>query len=263
MINLEHPIAIKIRKSIVRALADYEMLEEGDRLLVCVSGGKDSSILLSLLKDIQVRAPYNFHFEAVLLDQKQPGFAATEFQEWVLSQDIKLTVLERDTYSIVVEKVQGKTYCSLCSRLRRGILYNFAFDQGFTKIALGHHSDDMMETLLLNLFYQGRLGTMPPKLLSDDGRNVLIRPMTYVHEDDVVQLAKDWMIPIIPCNLCGSQEGLKRKRIKQLITKLQAEIPDIHLSMLNAMGNVRRSQLLDRELWDFSNLQSLPKESVD
>ncbi|MBX2986518.1 MAG: tRNA 2-thiocytidine(32) synthetase TtcA [Bdellovibrionaceae bacterium] len=252
-VDFEHPLAIKIRKDIVRAVADYDMIEAGDRLMVCVSGGKDSSVLLALLTEIGRRAERKFELEAVILDQKQPGFDAGEFQAWVEKLGVKLTILERDTYSIVTEKIKEGTFCSLCSRLRRAILYDHAVDNGFTKVVLGHHRDDLIETALLNLFYTGKMASMPPKLRSDDGRNILVRPLAYVQEADVAQLAKEWNVPILPCNLCGSQEGLKRKRMKKLMRDLENEIPHIGSSVMTALANVKPSQLLDRELWDFSS----------
>jgi tRNA 2-thiocytidine biosynthesis protein TtcA len=254
-IDLESPNAIKIRKQMVEAIATYKLIEEGDKLMVCCSGGKDSSIMLTLLKEIQRRAPYNYTLEAVMLDQKQPGFDAGAFRSWVAAQDIKLTIIERDTYSIVKEKVTSGTYCSLCSRLRRAILYDHAVDHGFTKLVLGHHRDDLNQTLLLNLFYTGKISSMPPKLKSDDGRNILIRPMMKVDEGDIKALAKEWEIPIIPCNLCGSQEGMKRQLIKKKIKELEGLIPNIQTSMLTAQTNIRKTQLADSNLQDFNNLK--------
>ena len=248
------PLAVEIRKDIVRAVADYDMIQPNDRLMVCVSGGKDSSVLLALLTEIQRRAERKFEIEAVILDQKQPGFSAQDYGRWVESLGVKFNIIERDTYSIVIDKVKDGTYCSLCSRMRRAILYDYAVNNGFTKLVLGHHRDDMIETTMLNLFYSGQIGSMPPKLRSDDGRNLLIRPMCYVAESKIAELAQSWEIPIIPCNLCGSQDGLKRKRIKRLISDLEIEIPNIRSSVLSAMGNVKKSQLMDRELWDFINL---------
>lgn len=256
MIQFEHPLAIKIRKQIVQALNDFSMMAANDRWMVCCSGGKDSSVLLALLTEIQRKSPLPFTFEAVILDQKQPGFQVDEFKNWVEALGVKLTILQKDTYSIVKEKVTDGVYCSLCSRLRRGILYAHAQQNQFTKMALGHHRDDLLETALLNLFFTGRLASMPPKLLSDDERNLLVRPMVYVAESDIEQLASDWQIPIIPCNLCGSQEGLRRKRMKRLLTDLEAEIPEVRHSMLAALGNVHSSQLLDHKLWKFSELES-------
>jgi tRNA 2-thiocytidine biosynthesis protein TtcA len=255
-IQLDHPLAVGIRKQMVQAISDFKMLEEGDHVMVCVSGGKDSSILLALLSEIQKKAPYSFTMEAVMLDQKQPGFDATAYQDWVDSLGTKLTILERDTYSIVKEKVTSGTYCALCSRLRRGILYDHAVAGGFTKMALGHHRDDLAETLLLNLFYTGRMAAMPPKLKSDDGRNILLRPLSYVPEQELIELSKIWNFPVIPCNLCGSQEGMKRKKIKRLLRDLEKDIPHIGNSMLKAMSNIRASQLLDQDLWDFEDLKA-------
>lgn len=253
-INTEHPLAVKVRKQITRALSDYSMIAANDHVMVAVSGGKDSTLLALLLKEIQKRAPMNFTMEAVMLDQKQPGFDAQAFKAFMADQQIKLTVLEEDTYSIVKEKtIPGGTYCSLCSRLRRGILYNYAFQNKFTKIALGHHRDDMIATFMLNIFYSGKLGSMPPKLYSNDHRNIVIRPLTFVAETDIIELAQTWGFPIIPCNLCGSQEGLKRERMKTLLNTLEKEIPDIRRSMANALGNIELSHLLDKNLFDFTS----------
>lgn len=255
MVDLQHPLAIKIRKQIVQALNDYSMMEANDKWMICVSGGKDSSILLALLTEIQKKSPIRFSFEAVILDQKQPGFLVEAFKNWVEELKVPLTIIQKDTYSIVKEKITDGVYCSLCSRLRRGILYNHAEKFGFTKLALGHHRDDMIETTLLNMFFTGRLASMPPKLRSDDHRNILVRPMAYVAESDLEQLAKDWEIPIIPCNLCGSQDGLRRKRIKKLLIDLEKEIPMIRNSMLAAISNVQESQLLDSKIWNFDSFQ--------
>ena len=226
-VNRDHPLAVKIRKQITQGLAEFNMLIEGDKLMVCVSGGKDSSILTILLEEIRKRAEINFTFEAVLLDQKQPGFNAVQYQEWMTSEGIVLKIIEKDTYSIVTEKVKDGVYCSLCSKMRRAILYDYAFANQFSKLALGHHRDDVIETTLLNLFYVGKLSTMPPKLRSDDNRNTVIRPMVFVAEKDLIELAQLWNFPVIPCNLCGSQEGLKRKRMKRLIKDLESEIPHL------------------------------------
>lgn len=260
-VDFNHPLAIKIRKQIVQALNDFNMIEEGDKIMVCVSGGKDSSILLALLTEIQRRSERSFQVEAAILDQKQPGFDASSFKAWVESLNVKLHIVEKDTYSIVKEKVQGATYCSLCSRLRRAILYDYAHDHGFTKLALGHHRDDVVHTALLNLFYVGTMAAMPAKLRSDDERNILVRPLCYVSERDIEELAAAWAFPIIPCNLCGSQDGLKRQRIKKLVRDLEKEIPNIYASIQTALGNVKPSQLMDQQLWDFKGLQ--PGTSAD
>lgn len=252
-INFEHPLAVKIRKQITRALSDYSMIAQGDHVMMAVSGGKDSTLLTLLLKEIQKRAPMDFTFEAVMLDQKQPGFDNRAFKTFMADQQIKLTVLEEDTYSIVKEKTEeGGTYCSLCSRLRRGILYSYAHQNSFTKIALGHHRDDMIQTFMLNIFYSGKLASMPPKLYSKDHRNIVIRPLTFVAEQDIVELAHEWDFPIIPCNLCGSQDGLKRVRMKILLDELEKEIPDIRRSMANALSNIELSHMLDTSLFDFT-----------
>lgn len=243
----------KIRRKMVAAMSDYQMLAHNDLVMVAVSGGKDSSVMLLLLNEIRSRAPFPFSLVPVMLDQKQPGFDAANFAAWVKQNtDMELVIIEEDTYSIVKEKVEpGKSYCGLCSRLRRGVLYNYAFEHGFHKIALGHHRDDLNETLLLNLWFNGRLSSMPPKLRSDDGRNVVIRPLAYVAESCLEQAAGELKLPIIPCNLCGSQENLQRSQIKEMLQNLSLEHPNMAASMLKAQQNVRKSQLADRDLFSF------------
>jgi tRNA 2-thiocytidine biosynthesis protein TtcA len=253
-VNREHPLAVKIRKQITQALADYNMIANNDRVMICVSGGKDSSILTILLEEIRKRAELNFTIEAVMLDQKQPGFNAENFRNWLELEDIKFHLLERDTYSIVVDKVKDGVYCSLCSKLRRAILYDFAFEKKFSKMALGHHRDDVIETTLLNMFYTGQLSTMPAKLRSDDDRNTVIRPLLFVAEKDLLTLAAEWDFPIIPCNLCGSQEGMKRQKMKQLIKQLENDIPNLGASFTNALQNAKPSHLLDQKLFNFKDL---------
>ncbi len=260
-VDRNHPLATKIRKQITQALCEYDMIKNNDRVLVCVSGGKDSSILTILLDEIRKRAEIDFTIEAALLDQKQPGFNAVQFKTWIESEGIMLHVLEKDTYSIVIDKVKDGVFCSLCSKLRRAILYDFAYTKNFQKMALGHHRTDIIETTLLNLFYTGKLATMPPKLLSDDERNVIIRPMMYVDENDLIELTKAWGFPVIPCNLCGSQEGLKRQKMKKLIQDLQKDIPQISSSFISALQNSNPSHLLDHNLYSFKNLEDSRKKN--
>ena len=241
----------------VQALADFQMLEDGDRVLVAVSGGKDSTVMALLFSEIQKKALINFSFSAVILDQKQIGFRVDEYKTWLEGQNIPLKVIEEDTYSIVKEKVPvGKTSCGLCSRLRRGILYNYAFNNGFNKIALGHHRDDFNETLLLNLLYTGKIASMPPKLMADDKRNIVIRPLMYVKEEDISAISDGLGIPLIPCNLCGSQSNLKRKKIKTLLSSLEEEHPGIASSIFKAQENIKPSQLSDSKLWNFEQINS-------
>ncbi len=239
----------KLLHQIGKASKEFELIEPDDKVMVCVSGGKDSMAMLHLLQIIQRRAPFPFSLVAVNLDQKQPGFPAHVLPEWFRAQGVEYRILEQDTYSIVIDKVPaGKTYCSLCSRLRRGILYNAAEEMGCSKIALGHHRDDIIETLLLNQFFSGQTKTMPPKLYSQDGRNIVIRPLAMCAEADLAAFAEELEFPIIPCDLCGSQENLQRKKIKRLIAQLAKENDKIPGNLFAATRKVVPSHMLDMEL---------------
>ncbi|MAC48453.1 MAG: tRNA 2-thiocytidine(32) synthetase TtcA [Oceanospirillum sp.] len=246
----------RLRRHVGQAIADFNMIQEGDKVMVCLSGGKDSYTMLDILMNLQKSAPVNFELVAVNLDQKQPGFPEHVLPEYLATLDVEYHILERDTYSIVQEKVpEGKTTCALCSRLRRGSLYGFAEEIGATKIALGHHRDDMLETLFLNMFYGGTMKAMPPKLLSDDGKNIVIRPLAYCPEKDIAEFAELKQFPIIPCNLCGSQDGLQRQVIKEMLQGWEKQHPGRLEIMFRAMQNVAPSQLADNELFDFKNLE--------
>lgn len=246
----------RLRRHAGNAIVDYSMIEQGDKVMVCVSGGKDSYAMLDILISLQRSAPVDFELVAVNLDQKQPGFPEEVLPAYLSRLNIPFYVLEKDTYSIVKEVVpEGKTTCGLCSRLRRGNLYGFAEQIGATRIALGHHRDDIVETLFLNMFFAGKLKAMPPKLLSDDKKNVVIRPLAYCREADLSRLAQYKAYPIIPCNLCGSQENLQRKQVKKMLEGWEREYPGRTESIFRSLCNVSPSQLGDRHLFDFDNLR--------
>lgn len=245
----------RLRRQVGEAIVDYNMIEEGDKVMVCLSGGKDSYTLLQLLLSLQKSAPIHFDVVAMNLDQKQPGYPEHILPEYLEQLGIEYHIVNRDTYSVVKSKIpEGKTTCGLCSRLRRGTLYSFAENIGATKIALGHHKDDMVETAFLNMFYGSRLASMPPKLLSDDKRNIVIRPLAYCREKDIIRFAETLDFPIIPCNLCGSQENLQRQNIKAMLQEWERSHPARIESIFAALKNVAPSQLGDTQLFDFAGL---------
>lgn len=251
----------KLLNYLGKAVADYDMIRPDDRILVCLSGGKDSYTLLRLLQKLRLHTRGRFHLHAYTLDQSQPGWDDSGLRGWLETQDVPYTIERRNTYAVVVDKIpEGKTYCSLCSRLRRGNIYRFAAEHGFNKIALGHHRDDLIETLLMSMLYSGEIRSMPPKLLTDSKRHIVIRPLTYCQEQDIIEYAAEQGFPIIPCKLCGSQENMARKRVKELIRSLAAENPKVPSNLLSALGKVQLSQLMDRERWDF---RALDDELVD
>ncbi len=245
----------RLRRNVGNAITDYNMIEEGDVVMACISGGKDSFAMLDILLNLQKAAPIKFEVVAVNLDQKQPGFPEHILPEYFETLNIPYYIVDKDTYSVVKEKVpEGKTTCGLCSRLRRGTLYSFAEKIGATKLALGHHMDDIVETMFLNMFHGSRLKAMPPKLRSDDGRNVVVRPLTYCREKDLIKYAEHKDFPIIPCNLCGSQENLQRQAIKAMLIDWDKKTPGRVEAIFKSIQNVSPSQLADRELFDFVNL---------
>ena len=245
-------LAKRLRHQVGRAIADFGMIEDGDKIMVCLSGGKDSYTMLDILLQLQKKAPVSFSITAVNLDQKQPGFPEHILPAYLESLGVDFHIIEQDTYSVVSRVIpEGKTMCSLCSRLRRGALYTYAEANGFTKIALGHHRDDMVATFFLNLFFHAKLSGMPPKLRSDDGRHVVIRPLAYVAEADIVAYADEQAFPIIPCNLCGSQENLQRKQVGLMMQQWERDTPGRIETISRALGDIRPSQLSDPKLFDF------------
>lgn len=239
-----------------KAIADFNMIQRGDRVMVCLSGGKDSFTMLTLLEHLRRRSGNKFEVFAFTLDQAQPGWNDSALRQWLENKNIPYEILSRDTYSIVKEKIpEGKTYCSLCSRLRRGIIYRYAEEKGFNKIALGHHRDDLIRTLMMSILYNGDVRSMPPKLLSDNKKHIVIRPMCYVQEKDIITFATAQAFPIIPCNLCGSQENLMRKKVAHLIDQLAAENPKVPSNILHALQSLKPSQLMDQSMWNFKNLE--------
>lgn len=253
-------VASKVQKKLIhyinKGISDYNMIRTGDRVMVCLSGGKDSFTLLHLLNHLRIRSNNKFEIFAFTLDQAQPGWNDQALRAWLDEQAIAYEILTRDTYTIVKDKIpEGNTYCSLCSRLRRGIIYTYAEKHGFNKIALGHHRDDMIRTLLMSILYNGEVRSMPPKLLSDNKRHIVIRPLAYCQENDIIEYAKEQSFPIIPCNLCGSQENLARARIKVLIDGLTKENEKVPSNILHALGAIKPSQLMDHNFWNFKNLE--------
>jgi tRNA 2-thiocytidine biosynthesis protein TtcA len=252
----------RLHRNVGKAIEDYKMIEDGDKVMVCLSGGKDSYAMLDILLSLKKRAPIHFDIVAVNMDQKQPGFPEHILPAYLDTLGVDYHILEKDTYSIVKEKVpEGKTTCSLCSRLRRGSLYGYAESIGANKIALGHHRDDIVETLFLNMFHGAKLKSMPPKLLSDDKKNIVIRPLSYCKETDIAEFARLKEFPIIPCNLCGSQENLQRQNIKKMLTDWEKEQPGRSENIFRAIANIAPSQLADNELFDFKSLQEQQQKS--
>lgn len=251
----KNKLAKRLRRQVGQAIADFGMIEDGDRVMACLSGGKDGYTMLDMLLQLQKKALVRFEMEVVNLDQKQPDFPEHVLPDYLRSMGVPFTIIEQDTHSVVKRVVsEGKTMCSLCSRLRRGALYSHAERSGFTKIALGHHCDDLVETLFLNLFFQAKISSMPPKLLTDDGKNVVIRPLAYVRERDIVEYARAREFPIIPCSLCGSQENLQRRQVKAMLREWDEKFPGRVENIGRALGNVCASHLADRELFDFLHL---------
>ena len=257
----------KIEKKLLhymgKAIADYKMIRKGEKIMLCLSGGKDSFTLLHLLHKMRQRINFSFDVFSFTLDQSQPGWDDSGLRDWLDDHKYPYEILKRDTYSVVIDKVpEGKAYCSLCSRMRRGNIYTWAEQNGFVKVALGHHRDDLIESTLMSMFYSGVIRSMPPKLLTDNKKHIVIRPLAYCQEDDIAEYAEQQQFPIIPCNLCGSQENLTRPRIKQLIKDLAKENPKIPANILGAMGNIQPSQMMDHNHWNFRDLESELEEAI-
>lgn len=247
-----------------KAIADFNMIQKGDKVMLCLSGGKDSFTLLYLLNKLRIRSNNKFELFSFTLDQGQPGWDDSKLRAWMETQNIPYEVYKQDTYSVVIEKIpENKTYCSLCSRLRRGSIYTYAGKHGYTKIALGHHRDDMIQSLMMSILYNGEIKSMPPKLLTNSKEHILVRPLTYCQEKDIAAFAELMEFPIIPCNLCGSQENLTRQKIKKLINELADENPKIPSNMLHALQALQPSQLMDKRHWDFKNLEKQRLQAGD
>ncbi|MCC6208679.1 MAG: tRNA 2-thiocytidine(32) synthetase TtcA [Gammaproteobacteria bacterium] len=260
----EDKLERKLLNYMGKAIADYSMIQRGDRILVCLSGGKDSYTLLTLLNKLRLRSRGRFEIFSYTLDQGQPGWDDSAMRAWLQDSGIPHVIEARDTYSVVIDKIEeGKTYCSLCSRLRRGNIYRFAGEHGFNKIALGHHRDDLIQSLLMSILYSGEIRSMPPKLLTDTRRHIVIRPLAYCQERDILAFAQLRKFPLIPCNLCGSQENMTRRKVKQLIQDLADDNPKVPSNILNALGNIQVSQLMDRSLWNFRDLESMMDHDGD
>ena len=257
----EKKLSKRLRREVGRAIQDFQMISEGDSIMVCVSGGKDSFVMLDVLEQLRHRAHVSFSLRAVHLDQNQPGFPVETLRSYLVDRDVPFDIIDEDTYSIVKRVIpEGKTMCGLCSRLRRGVLYRYARENGMSRIALGHHSDDMIETLFLNMFHGGQLKSMPPKLRSDDGRNIVIRPMAYCREADLARYARIREYPVIPCNLCGSQDHLQRQAIKAMLGDWEKAHPGRIASIFRSLTHVAPSQLADRSLFDFAALEAQSAE---